>query len=111
MISINKRIQLIELYCSYEYNDLYYKLKQARDKAINITFCVISDAMCYEDCKINDDDLENLENFRLLFDYEDIKDLINAYRWCKNAYNYINKMFTKEEKDMLMKYFEEKGLL
>lgn len=39
MISADKRIQLIELYCSYEYNDLYYKLKQARDKAINITFC------------------------------------------------------------------------
>lgn len=38
-MSINKRIQLIELYCSYEYNDLYYKLKQAKDKAINITFC------------------------------------------------------------------------
>lgn len=102
MISYNNVCYKADYQCNTDYE------KPTKD---DILACVISDAMCYEDCKINDDDLENLENFRLLFDYENIKDLINAYQGCKNAYNHINKMFTKEEKDMLMKYFEEKGLL
>lgn len=102
MISYNNVCYQADYQCNTDYE------KPTKD---DILACVISDAMCYEDCKINDDDLENLENFRLLFGYEDMKDLINAYRGCKNAYNHINKMFTKEEKDMLMKYFEEKGLL
>lgn len=99
------------------YNDVYYtsnyqcNTKYTKPCKENILSCVLSDAMCYEECKINDDDVENLENFRLLFGYEDMKDLINAYRECKNAYNHVNKMFTTEEKDMLMKYFYEKGLL
>lgn len=99
------------------YNNVYYKAdyqcntQYTEPNKDNILSCVLSDAMCYEGCKMNDDDVENLENFRLLFGYEDMKDLINAYRGCKNAYNHINKMFTKEEKDMLMKYSEEKGLL
>lgn len=103
--------------CNMEYNGICYdftyqcNLEYTKPNKNDLIACVISDAMCYEDCKINDDDLENLENFRLLFGYENIKDLINVYRGCKNAYNHINKMFTKEEKDMLMKYFEEKGLL
>lgn len=119
--SINQENLFTEYHTRFDftinYNNVCYKAdyqcntdyeKPTKD---DILACMISDAMCYEDCKINDDDVENLENFRLLFGYENIKDLINAYRGCKNAYNHINKMFTKEEKDMLMKYFEEKGLL
>lgn len=119
--STNQRNLFTEYHTRFDftisYNDVYYtsnyqcNTQCTEPNKDNILSCVLSDAMCYEECKINDDDVENLENFRLLFGYEDMKDLINAYRGCKNAYNHVNKMFTKEEKDMLMKYFYEKGLL
>lgn len=119
--STNQRNLFTEYHTRFDftisYNDVYYtsdyqcNTQCTKPNEDNILSCVLSDAMCYEECKINDDDVENLENFRLLFGYEDMKDLINAYRGCKNAYNHVNKMFTKEEKDMLMNYFEEKGVL
>lgn len=73
--------------------------------------CVLSDSRCYEECKVNDDDIDNLEVFNDLFCYENIKELLQAYDGCKNAYNHISKMFTKEEQEKLYDYLEEKGLI
>lgn len=99
------------------YNNVCYtsqyqcNLNQLKAYKEYILHSVLYDAMCYEECNTSDDSIENLENFRLLFGYENIKDLINVYRGCKNAYDHVTKMFTKNEKDMLIDYFEEKGVL
>ena len=36
MEDLLKRLELVEKYCSEEYNDLYYKLSNCRDRAINM---------------------------------------------------------------------------
>ena len=38
MENLLKRLELVEKYCSEEYNDLYYKLLKCRDKAIGMSF-------------------------------------------------------------------------
>lgn len=77
----------------------------------NIIACILSDARCYADCKVNDDDIDNIEEFRLMFGYENIKELLKTYDGCKKAYNNIKKMFTNEEIKKLENYLEEKGLM
>ena len=71
--------------------------------------CCLSDASCYEGCLVGDD-IDNLEEFKNCFGYDDnIKELLNAYKGCKEAYNAINKMLTKEEQEELYNYFVEIG--
>ena len=38
MENLFKRLELVEKYCSEEYNNLYYKLSKCRDKAIGMSF-------------------------------------------------------------------------
>ena len=38
MEDLLKRLELVEKYCSEEYNDLYYKLSNCRDKAIKMSY-------------------------------------------------------------------------
>lgn len=38
MEDLLKRLELVEKYCSEEYNDLYSKLSNCRDKAINMSY-------------------------------------------------------------------------
>ena len=38
MEDLLKRLELVEKYCSEEYNDLYYKLSNCRDKAIGMSY-------------------------------------------------------------------------
>lgn len=38
MEDLLKRLELVEKYCSTEYNDLYYKLLKCRDKAIQMSY-------------------------------------------------------------------------
>lgn len=38
MEDLLKRLKLVEKYCSEEYNDLYYKLSNCRDKAIKMSY-------------------------------------------------------------------------
>lgn len=73
--------------------------------------CILLDSRCYKEVKVNDSDIDNLAEFQALFGYENIKDLWEAYKGCKNAYNHISKMFTKEEQESLYNYLEEKGLI
>lgn len=77
----------------------------------DIIACILSDARCYVDCKVNDDDMDNIEEFGLMFGYENVKELLEVYNGCKKAYNNIKKMFTNEEIEQLENYFEEKGLM
>lgn len=72
---------------------------------------VLLDSRSYLDSKVNDSDIDNLEVFNDVFGYMDIKELLKAYKGCKNAYNHISKMFTKEEQEKLYDYLEEKGLV
>lgn len=38
MENLLKRLELVEKYCSIEYNDLYYKLSKCRDRAIQMSY-------------------------------------------------------------------------
>lgn len=101
--------------CTLNYNDVTYNFdfqcntdytKPTKEVVLS---SVLSDSRCYLDAKVNDDDIDNLEEFKFLFGYENIKELLKAYKGCKNAYNHISKMFTKEEQEQLFDYLEEKG--
>lgn len=103
--------------CTLNYNDVTYNFdfqcntdytKPTKEVVLS---SVLSDSRCYLDSKINDDDIDNLEEFKFLFGYENIKELLKAYNGCKNAYNHISKMFTQEEQEQLFDYLEEKGLI
>ena len=87
----------------YQCNTNYTKPSKER-----LLACVISDSQCYESCIVGED-IDNLEEFRLMFDYENVKELIKAYKGCKKAYEKIHKMFTNEEIEELYNYFVEKG--
>ena len=104
--------------CNMEYNgichDFTYQcnLQYTKPNKNDLIACVLSDARCYESCKINDDDTENMQEFALELGYKNnLKELFKAYNGCKNAYNIIKLMFTEEEKNMLEEYFQEEGLL
>ena len=104
--------------CNMIYNDICYdftyqcNLQYTKLNKNDLIACVLSDARCYESCKINDDDTENMQEFALELGYENnLKELFKAYNGCKNAYNIIKLMFTEEEKNMLEEYFQEEGLL
>ena len=90
---------------TYQCNPKYTKV--TRD---NLLSCVLSDARCYEECLVGDEE-DNMQEFATLFGYEDIKELFKAFNGCKNAYKNINKMYTKEEQDLLYEYYFEKGLI
>ena len=47
MEDLLKRLELLEKYCSEEYNDLYYKLLKCKDKAIQMSY-EIRRASCRE---------------------------------------------------------------
>lgn len=71
--------------------------------------CLISDALCYKDCIVGDDD-DNIEEFTHMFGYDNnIKELLKAYKGCKETYTNIKKMLTDEEIDTVRKYLEEVG--
>lgn len=89
---------------TYQCNPKYAKVTKD-----NLLSCVLSDARCYEECLVGDDD--NINEFFNLFGYENIKDCLKAFKGCKNAYKNINKMYTKEEQDLLYEYYFEKGLI
>ena len=102
--------------CTLNYNNVTYNFdfqcntdytKPTKEVVLG---SVLSDSRCYLDSKVNDD-IDNLEMFKDLFGYENIKELLKAYEGCKNAYNHINKMFTKEEQEQLFDYLEKKGLI
>lgn len=38
MIDLDNRLKLVEKYCSDEYRKLYYKLKDCKDKSINMDY-------------------------------------------------------------------------
>lgn len=103
--------------CTLTYNNVTYNFdfqcntdytKPTKEVVLS---SVLLDSRCYLDSKVNDDDIDNLEVFKDLFGYENIKELLKAYEGCKNAYNHISKMFTKEEQENLYNYLEEKGLI
>lgn len=103
--------------CTLNYNNVTYNFdfqcntdytKPTKEVVLS---SVLSDSRCYLDTKVYDDDIDNLEVFKDLFGYENIKELLKAYEGCKNAYNHINKMFTKEEQEKLYDYLEKKGLI
>lgn len=96
-----------------KYNNVTYSLEYQCPSDIiptkeDVLSCVLLDSRCYEECKVSDSDIDNLAEFQALFGYEDIKDLCEAYKGCKNVYNHISKMFTKEEQESLYNYLEEK---
>lgn len=103
--------------CTLNYNDVTYNFdfqcntENTEPTKEVVLGSVLLDSRCYEECKVNDDDIDNLEVFNDLFGYMDIKELLKAYNGCKNAYNHISKMFTKEEQENLYDYLEEKGLI
>ena len=103
--------------CTLNYNNVTYNFdfqcntdytKPTKEVVLS---SVLSDSRCYLDTKVYDDDIDNLEVFKDAFGYKNIKELLKAYYGCKNAYNHINKMFTKEEQESLYNYLEEKGLI
>lgn len=102
--------------CTLNYNNVTYNFdfqcntENTEPTKEVVLGCVLSDSRCYKECKVYDDDIDNLEIFKDTFGYENIKELLKAYEGCKNAYNHINKMFTKEEQEQLFDYLEEKGL-
>lgn len=103
--------------CTLNYNNVTYNFgfqcntDYTKPTKENVLSSVLSDSRCYLDSKVNDSDIDNLARFQALFGYEDIKDLWEAYKGCKNAYNHISKMFTKEEQEQLFDYLEKKGLI
>ena len=103
--------------CTLNYNNVTYNFDfQCNTESTEPTkevvlSSVLSDSRCYLDSKVNDNDIDNLEEFNDLFGYMNIKELLKAYKGCKNAYNHISKMFTKEEQENLYNYLEEKGLI
>ena len=103
--------------CTLNYNNVTYNFdfqcntENTKPTKEVVLGCVLSDSRCYLDSKVYDDDIDNLEEFKDLFGYEDIKDLCEAYKGCKNAYNHISKMFTKKEQEQLFDYLEEKGMI
>lgn len=48
MEDLLKRLELVEKYCSEEYNDLYYKLSNCRDKAIKMSYAEHIEELAYE---------------------------------------------------------------
>ena len=99
-----------------KYNNETYSLEYQCPSDIiptkeDVLSCILLDSRCYKEVKVNDNDIDNLAEFKALFGYENIKDLCEAYEGCKNAYNHISKMFTKEEQENLYNYLEEKGLI
>lgn len=103
--------------CSLSYNNVTYNFdfqcnasytKPTKEVVLG---CVLSDSRCYLDSKVYDKDIDNLKVFNDLFGYENIKELCEAYYGCKNAYNHISKMFTREEQEQLFDYLEKKGLI
>lgn len=99
-----------------KYNNVTYSLDYQCPSDIiptkeDVLSCVLLDSRCYEECKVSDSDIDNLAEFKVLFGYEDIKDLCESYKGCKNAYNHISKMFTKKEQEQLFDYLEEKGMI
>lgn len=103
--------------CTLNYNNVTYNFdfqcntdytKPTKEVVLS---SVLSDSRCYLDTKVYDDDIDNLEVFKDAFGYDNIKELLKAYYGCKNAYNHISKMFTKEEQEKLYDYLEKKGLI
>lgn len=103
--------------CTLNYNNVTYNFdfqcntENTKPTKEVVLGCVLSDSRCYLDAKVNNSDIDNLANFQALFGYEDIKDLWEAYKGCKNAYSHISKMFTQEEQEQLFDYLEEKGMI
>lgn len=92
---------------TYQCNLQYHK----GIKKTDLLSCLFSDASCYSSCVVGEDD-DNIKEFSDMFGYNDnIKELLRAYRGCKNAYNALNNMFTKQEQEILQQYFEDEGLL
>ena len=99
-ITNNKGSYLFTYQCNINY---------IRPNKNSLLACCLSDSNCYEDCLIGDK-VENIQEFALMFGYENnVKELLKAFNGCKEAYNALNKMFTKEEKDLLYNYFVEIG--
>ncbi len=103
--------------CTLIYNNVTYNfdfqcntdyIKPTKEVVLS---SVLLDSRCYLASKVYDDDMDNLEVFKDLFGYDNIKKLLKAYYGCKNAYNHINKMFTKEEQESLYNYLEEKEVI
>ena len=88
--------------------DYQCNLKYTRPTEEDLLYCVINDSQCYLDCVVGDDE-DNIQEFKDMFGYENIKDLLRAYKGCKNAYNSIKKMLSDEEIETLREYFEELG--
>ena len=99
-----------------KYNNVTYSLDYQCPSDIiptkeDILSCILSDSRCYEDAKVSDYDIDNLEEFMTTLGYTSLKNADKAYQGCKRAYTYLNKMFTKEEQEELFTYLEEKGLI
>ena len=91
---------------TYQCNTRYTRPTETR-----LLACLISDAFCYNDCIVGDDD-ENIEEFSKTFGYENnIKALLKAYKECKETYFNIKKMLNDEEIEIIRKYLEEVGEL
>ena len=88
--------------------DYQCNLQYTRPTEEDILWCVITDSECYASCIVGDDD-DNIQEFANMFGYDNIKDLLRAYKGCKNAYNSIRKMLNDEEIEILREYFEELG--
>ena len=92
---------------SYNF-DYQCNLEYTRPTEEDILWCVITDSECYASCMVGDDD-DNMQEFADMFGYDNIKNLIRAYKGCKNAYNSIRKILNDEEIETLREYFEELG--
>lgn len=88
---------------TYQCNTKYTKPNET-----SLLSCLVSDAFCFNDCVIGNDE-DNIQEFGEMFGYENIKELLKAYKGCKEAYFAIKKIFTDNELDILREYFEEVG--
>ena len=92
-----------------DYNFIYQcNLNYTKPTDESILSCVISDAFCYRDCMVGDDD-DNIQEFFNIFGYEKIKECLTAFKGCKKAYESIKKMLNDEEIEIIREYLEEIG--
>ena len=110
----HKRYDCLLIYNKHNF-DFEYQCNPKYNKPTkeDLLGCLFVDSTCYESSKISDDDIENMQEFALNFGYDmnNLKELSKVYKGCKNTYNNLNKIFTKEDQELLKNYLEEKGLI
>lgn len=90
---------------TYQCNTRYIKPSET-----SLLAYLINDGLCYKDCIVSDDDDDNVQEFAYMFGYDNnIKELLKAYKGCKETYTNIKKMLTDEDINTVREYLEEVG--